>query len=345
MFKCFTPFVLLCHLIFEARCQSFVHCTFICDYIFIQNIFVCAMNAGLASLLWDSEVFAAPSDDALPLPLPVAPPPAPTATHVTLPPRADLWHVYGLDADDDADGGGGGQAASFGCHAIAAPGVIAIEDDNDDDDVIVVITRDPPWFCAGLTPDPSPLYAASPLAFWVRQIGDAMEKAVCDVERIGSQVRWQLPPTLGQSIVDWAVAHINDAIAQGEVHSFYIGLTSLVFARWRGRKQPPVMVGHCMKGWHRMTLLAVSDQAGVIGHAEKSVIAQFRHLGPRGRDLGSRVVDGRRVAGDLRCENKNPGGEGARGGVPPHMLYVCMRWVLPEDVERRRRSGLLMHRD
>ena len=313
------------------------------------------MNEGLASLLWDSDVFVAPGAVALPLPLPVAPPPAPAAAHVPLPPRADLWHAYGLADGDDADGGGGGEAAAFGVPAVAwtrplAPGVITLDDDDDDDDVIVVITRDPPGVVASLVPDMAASYIASPLAFWIGKIGYAMETAVLDVSHMGGQVVWQLPPNLGQDIVMWAVAHINDALAQGGVHSFYIGLTSLVFFRWWGRRdsdlrrfigpllphqrRDTVMVGHCFSGWHRMTLLAVSDDAVDIARAERAAIGQYRqrgrsgeYLGPPTRGLGYCLHP---QGGSSLCENRNPGGEGADGGVPPHILYVCMRWNPPE---------------
>jgi hypothetical protein len=312
------------------------------------------MIEGLGSLLWDSDVFAAPGADALPLPLPVAPPPSPAAAHVPLPPRADLWHAYGLADDDDADGGGGGGAAAFGVPAVVwtrplAPGVITLDDDDDDDDVIVVITRDPPGVVASLAPDMAASYIASPLAFWIGKIGYAMETAVLDVSHMGGQVVWQLPPTLGQDIVMWAVAHINGALAQGGVHSFYIGLTSLVYFRWWGRKDADirsgpllndkVMVGHCFKGWHRMTLLAVSDDAGVIARAEKAVIGQYRQRGPSGEYLGppSRGLGYSLLpqVGDSRCGNRRPGGEGGEWGGKdsPHILYVCMRWEAPHGVD------------
>ena len=302
------------------------------------------MDEGLASLLWDSDVFVAPGADALPLPVPDAPSSEPTDTHAPLPPAADLWHVYGLASDDDADGVGGGGAAASGVPAVAAPGVIASDDDVDDDDVNAVITRDPPGVVASLVPDMAASYIASPLAFWIGKIGDAMEKAVFDVSHMGGQVVWQLPPNLGQDIVMWAVAHINDALAQGGVHSFYIGLTSQVFHRWWGRRDADlrrgplifdrVMVGHCFSGWHRMTLLAVSDDAGVIARADRAVIGQYRQRGPSGEYLGppSRGLGYALLpqVGDSRCENRKPGGEGGEGGGPPHILYVCMRWDPPE---------------
>jgi hypothetical protein len=293
--------------------------------------------------LWDRLVCAGADDEALPaLPLvalPKPPPVAPSSSSSST--SRTVWStVLAMVGDDsvgfdDVDGVGGGQAASAGVSAIAAPGAIAIGDDEDDD-VLVVLDRDVPG--AGLAPDLAALYAASPLDYWIGQIGESMETAVRDVAGMGGKVCWQLPPTLGQDIVMWALAHIRGALAQGEVHSFYIGLTSLVFYRWWGRRDcdlrrgpllfDTVMVGHCRK-WHRMTILAVSDDAGEISRAEESCIEQFRTRGPTGRSLGARVVNGLRVVGDYRCENKRPGQEGGFAGVPPHLLYVCMRWIEP----------------
>jgi hypothetical protein len=311
------------------------------------------MSKGLSSLLWDPYGFAAPGADTLPLPLPDTPPPAPTATHAPLQPRLDWWHVYGLAADDDVVGGGGGQASASGVPAVAwtcplTPGVITLDDDDDDDDVIVVITRDAPGVVASLAPDMAASYIASPLAFWIGKIGDAMEEAVLDVSHMGGQVVWQLPPTLGQDIVMWAVAHINGALAHGRVHSFYIGLTSLVSFRWWGRREHQlrsgplmndrVMVGHCFKGWHRMTLLAVSDNDLDISRAERAVIGKYRQRGPDGEYLGIRMgmpgYNHVRRVGDSRCANRKPGGEGGDSGVAPHILYVCMRWFDPKDIEK-----------
>ena len=204
------------------------------------------------------------------------------------------------------------------------------------------ISRDAPG--AGIAPNPSALYAASPLDYWVGKIGSSMEKAVCDVRGMGGDVCWQLPPTLGHDIVMWAVAYIDGELAKGLVNSFYIGLTSLVYDRWWGNIDRQ-MVGHRRKNWHRMTHLAVSDQAGVIADAEREVISFYRGRNSYGRPLPSRVVRGRRVGGDSRCENRNQGGEGGHGGIAPHCLYVCMRWWSSEDMAKRRRLGMMMIRD
>jgi hypothetical protein len=48
------------------------------------------------------------------------------------------------------------------------------------------------------------------------------------------------------------------------------------------------------------------------------VIAQFRRYNPRGILVNQN--------GHHLCTNRNPGGEGARAGIPPHFLYLCFSW-------------------
>ena len=190
------------------------------------------------------------------------------------------------------------------------------DDDDDDDDVIVV--GDPPQ---PSRPSPSALYAASSTGYWCDRIGSRMEEAVRHVGGTGGRVRWHLPQTLSQDIVEWTIAHINDVLAQQYVRAFYIGMTHKVGPRWTN----PVS-GHCRKGWHRMYLCAVSDDDGKIARAETSVIEQFRYYGRGGVVLGPRDVAGRTVTGHQLCSNRNPGSEGGFHGIPPHVLYVCWRW-------------------
>ena len=134
-----------------------------------------------------------------------------------------------------------------------------------------------------------------------------------------NRVVWHLAP-LGQNIVDWAIAYINNILARAYVKAFYFGITARLQERWLGapaRHGFRRLVGHKEKGWQRMTLLAASHLPDEIGDAEKSVLAKFRRWG-RGGYFN--------VEGHPLCANRNPGGEGARAGSPPHILYCCVSW-------------------
>ena len=104
-----------------------------------------------------------------------------------------------------------------------------------------------------------------------------MVEADAFVRGSGGRVRWHLPAP-GSSVVEWAVAHINDVLAQEYVRSFYIGITSLLRRRcWDAE------YGHFVKGWQVMYIVGASDRADEIGNAETSVIAAFRRVGVRGQ--------------------------------------------------------------
>ena len=146
-----------------------------------------------------------------------------------------------------------------------------------------------------------------------------MVKANAFVRANADRMRWQLPPP-GANIVDHAIGMITETLHEGYVKAFYIGLTHRLSERWEGapsyRGREP-MRGHKV-AWQKMVIVGCSDHADEIGNAEISVIAQFR----RHDRMGYMVNPN----GHFLCRNQNPGGEGARGGVPPHLLYVCFSW-------------------
>ena len=208
--------------------------------------------------------------------------------------------------DESASSRQGGLAASSsGIQGQAGQAVIVIDSDDDDD-----------------TGQESASYSRSPLRFWIARIGHRMEQTVAQVEelRLAGQVRWNLPPTLEQNIVDWTVHHNRDVLGEEYVRAFYIGITHKVHWRWTD----PVS-GHKKKLWQCMYICAVSDDCKQIAKAEIDVIKQFRFLGPRGVFLGYREEDGQQVGHPL-CANRNPGSEGGFHGIPPHCLYVVWRW-------------------
>ena len=170
-------------------------------------------------------------------------------------------------------------------------------------------------------------FSADPtVRFWMAldgAIGRRMARFAEIVSVSGGRLSWHLSPRgpHGHSIVDWAVCYINDTLAMGYVRQFYIGLTARLGPRWYGTFFPiggrRPMRGHNVK-WQRMVILGVSDRADEIGNAEKSIIAQFRKYDRRGYLINEN--------GHPLCENRNPGGEGARAGYPPHLAYVCINW-------------------
>lgn len=155
--------------------------------------------------------------------------------------------------------------------------------------------------------------------FWIGMIGNRMVEADAFVQASGGRIVWHLSP-LRRTIVDWTIRHIHNILSQQYVQAFYIGLTARLEARWLGAppfQGRPRMVGHKAKGWHKMFLVAVSDNPCEIGDAKKAVITKFRKWDR------FRLVN---HEGHFLCSNRNPGGEGAYGGCPPHILYVLVRW-------------------
>ena len=156
--------------------------------------------------------------------------------------------------------------------------------------------------------------------FWIDSIGERMWEAEEFVRAYSDRVRWHLAPP-GSNIVDACIAHINDILGQQFVREYYIGLTARLPQRWVGERRPLVgrrpMRGHNVR-FQEMVIVGVSADAGEIGDAEEAVIAQFRRFGRSGQIENHN--------GDFRCANRSPGREGARGGEPPHCLYVCWSW-------------------
>ena len=289
----------------------------------------------------------APVVEVAPPPELAAPPPIPTSVPMCWSfqhPSKKLWRRRLLGCVDGlhvgADGGiAGGVVGSGGGAASSSTGVaggvvfagvlasssrteVVVEDDPSGDDE--PITTVPPASASASATRP-PIggienCSGSPLKFWMRRIGARMVEADAFVRGSGDRLDWDLTPP-GQNIVDWAIAYIQNVLARAWVKAFYVGLTSSLRQRWLGEDSPSHgrarMEGHKVKGWQRMTLLAVSDLPDVIGDAEKAVIAKFRRWGQHGFF---------NEEGHPLCANRNPGGEGARAGVPPHLLYVCFSW-------------------
>ena len=77
-----------------------------------------------------------------------------------------------------------------------------------------------------------------------------------------------------------------------------------------------------------MSLIAVSDRGYQISGAERTLLKEFRNLGPKGKLLGVREFAGRWVRGHPLCTNRRPGGVIGEEdvGEPPHVLYVLWEW-------------------
>ena len=144
-----------------------------------------------------------------------------------------------------------------------------------------------------------------------------------DFEEFSSIIKWHLPPTPDESILKWARKHIEDTLAQGSVEAWYIGITHLISERWMRRDDGS---GHNELGWHRMSLIYVSDLWYNIAGAEMTLLKQYRFLGPLGKRLGWRVHNRQYVRGHPLCTNKAPGGAGGNAGTPPHVLYILWKW-------------------
>jgi len=151
---------------------------------------------------------------------------------------------------------------------------------------------------------------------------DPMQHCINTMRRMGSvvaacaehgdRIAWHLPP-LGQDPVVWATAHIDRILAQGYVRCFKVGITYLVAERWSDPAH-----GYRTLKYHRLHVLAASDSSDDIANAETAVIGRYRRYGPGGQLISS--------TGHPLCANRNPGGEGAHHGVPPHCLYCAFAW-------------------
>ena len=283
----------------------------------------------------DSDCEGAPDAAPVPIPSPAehAPPSMPAASprpplcasyqHPSrVPPvgwvSLGCWEEVRFGAGEVAAGSGGAASSSSGgmgtgvgtgVSAVAAPSVVVVVEDDDEAD-----GGDVPISIAA-----SANASASPLEFWIQRIGARMAAADAFVRGNADRMRWQLPPP-GASIVDHAIGMINDTLGQGYVRVFYIGLTAELGRRWDGDPNPIAgrkpMQGHKVK-YQKIVIVGCSDHDDEIGDAEISVIARFRRHDRNG------ICN---INGDFRCDNRNPGGEGARGGTPPHLLYVCWSW-------------------
>ena len=155
---------------------------------------------------------------------------------------------------------------------------------------------------------------ASHVRLLIGSIGERMREADEFVQANSHRVSWHLAAPEAD-IVNATIAHINAVLADQFVREFYIGLTARLPQRWFGETKPfngrPPMRGHRYR-FQEMVIVGVSGWAEEIEDAETRVIAHFRPTSTH--------------VGDFRCQNKSPGGEGARGGVPPHCLYVCWTW-------------------
>lgn len=255
-----------------------------------------------------AELYLASSLPAVAAPLPQLPPPL-----VPMPVLSGLPNPRPVGADVGTGGGvgsvGGASSASTGAAASSGTAMVgnlaAGAVPSSGAEVINLDEEDADG-------SGSDIATALPLPFWCLRIGRRMVEADAFVRSSGNRVRWHLPAP-GSDIVPWAIAHVNNILSQEYVRAFYIGLTALLPERcWDSGR------GHFVKGWQVMFIVGVSDDADEIGNGEKAVIAQFRRHDPRGLLVNHN--------GHPLCTNRNPGGEGARAGIPPHFLYLCFSW-------------------
>ena len=105
---------------------------------------------------------------------------------------------------------------------------------------------------------------------------------------------------------------VHDMLEFHTTSQFLIGITNRLLHRWTNPS-----FGYKKRGFQELRILVKDDDAQVIAMLEKNAIKLYRKYDPRGMLVNPN--------GHSLCGNRNPGGEGAYGGIAPHFLYIAIR--------------------